>query len=128
MRKIMVMVTVLFLAITIVGCARERESISGPKPEGLTIGIDPRDLNVWNDADFSLAVWVDLVTELFGASFELCYDSTKIEADSAAVGDFLGTDVIIFDHYEPGVVSIAVTRKAGGLVLASTSVVSQQVD
>lgn len=113
MRVFTLTVTVLFFTTIIMGCVREPESISRPEPEGLTIGIDPGRLTVSNGVNFMLAVWVDVVTELFGASFELSYDSTKIEADSAAVGDFLGSDVIFFDHYEPGVVSIAVTRKAG---------------
>jgi hypothetical protein len=80
---------------------------------GLTIRIDPRELTVSSGSSFSLAVWIDAVTELFGASFELYYDGTKITADSASMGDFLGSDVIFFDHYTTDTVSIAVTRKAG---------------
>ena len=79
----------------------------------LTIGIEPRKLIVSNGSSFLLTVWVDAVTELFGASFELCYDGTKITADSSTVGNFLGDDVIVFDHFSTDTVSIAVTRKSG---------------
>lgn len=80
---------------------------------GLTIGIDPRVLIISNGSDFLLTVWIEAVSDLFGASFELYYDGSKITADSASSGGFLGSNVIFFDHYTTDTVSIAVTRKAG---------------
>ena len=79
----------------------------------LAIGIDPRVLTVANGAKFSLGVWVESVTDLFGSSFELSYDNTKIVADSAKAESFLGTTVIFYQHYATDTASIAVTRMAG---------------
>jgi len=103
---------ILFFVMLFVSCG-ERGGTEPEEPTTLTIAIDPRDLTVSNGSPFSVTVWIYAVTELFGASFELSYDGTKITADSSTVGNFLGNDVIFFDHFSPDTVSIAVTRKFG---------------
>lgn len=79
----------------------------------LTLGIHSRHIEVSQGNIFPLSVWIESVTDLFGVSFELVYDSTVVSADSLVVGDFLGTDVISFGHFSPDTASIAVTRKSG---------------
>ncbi|MCK4421336.1 hypothetical protein KAW48_06010 [candidate division WOR-3 bacterium] len=80
---------------------------------GLAIGIDPRNLELSQGSSFFISIWIESVEDLFGTGFEITYDNTVIEADSAVMGDFLGPNIIFFDHYSPDTVSIALTRKSG---------------
>jgi len=80
---------------------------------GLTLGMDPRSLEIASGKTFAIEVWVEDVDSLFGASFELSYDSTSLVADSAKAGSFLGNDVLFFSHIESGIASVSVTLTSG---------------
>jgi len=80
---------------------------------GLTLGMDPRYLEIALSKTLAMVIWVENMDSLFGASFELSYDSTSLAADSAKAGSFLGSDVIFFSHAEPGLASVSVTLKSG---------------
>jgi len=80
---------------------------------GLTLGMDPRYLETASGRTFAIEVWVEDVDSLFGASFELCYDSTSLVADSARAGSFLGNDVLFFNRIESGLASVSVTLLSG---------------
>jgi len=80
---------------------------------GLTLGMDPRYLEMASGRTFAIEVWVEDVDSLFGASFELCYDSTSLVADSARAGSFLGNDVLFFNRIESGLASVSVTLLSG---------------
>jgi len=79
----------------------------------LTLGFDPRYIELNQGDKFSMTVWIESVVDLFGAAFEITFDNTILEADSVTLGDFLGSDVIFFEHYSADTISLAVTRKAG---------------
>jgi len=81
--------------------------------DSLILGMDPRSLETTSGRAFGLEVWVQRVDSLFGASFELAYDSLSLAADSAKAGTFLGSDVVFFSHTEPGLASVSVTLKSG---------------
>jgi len=81
---------------------------------GLTLGMDPRYLEIALGRTFAIEIWIEDVDSLFGASFELSYDSTRLAADSAKAGSFLGSDVIFFSHTESGLASVSLTLKSGG--------------
>ncbi len=82
---------------------------------GLRMGMDPRYLETELGRTYALEVWIENVDSLFGASFELSYDSTSMVSDSAKVGSFLGGEVIFFNHTEPGLASISITLKSGAV-------------
>ena len=88
-------------------------AVSTPGIAGLTLGMDPRYLETGAGRTVAIEVWIEDVDSLFGASFELSYDSTSLVADSAKAGSFLGSDVIFFSHAEPGLASVSVTLKSG---------------
>jgi hypothetical protein len=79
----------------------------------LTLGMEPRYLEMPSGRTFTTEVWIENVNSLFGASFELAYDSISLVADSAKSGNFLGSDIVFFNHTEPGLASFSVTLKAG---------------
>jgi len=83
----------------------------------LAVGIEPRVLTVANGSIFAISVWVESVTDLFGAAFEISFDSTKIVAESAQQGSFLGSNVIFYPHCDSvsSSASVAVTRLDGAI-------------
>ncbi len=86
----------------------------------LTLGMDPRYLETASGRTFAMEVWVEDVDSLFGASFELCYDSTSLVADSARAGSFLGSDVIFFSHTASGLASVSVTLLSGAVEVSGS--------
>jgi len=77
------------------------------------IAISPTDYSAQIGEQFTLNVVVSNILNLFGASFELQFDSKVLEVVEAKQGDFLGDDVIFFDISGKDAHSIAITRKAG---------------
>ena len=59
------------------------------------------------------AVGVDVfnVTNLFGASFRVEYDTARVSVASVEAGAFLGTDVFFFSYPQQGYVAISITRR-----------------
>lgn len=80
---------------------------------GLTLGMEPRIITVSQGSVLAVDVWVESVADLFGASFELCFNGSVLQVESVAAGSFLGTDVMFFNIIEGDTASVAVTRKAG---------------
>ncbi|MDY6787695.1 MAG: hypothetical protein SVK54_06190 [candidate division WOR-3 bacterium] len=74
--------------------------------------LSPSKKTMLEDDAFIMKVYADGVTDLFGSSFEIIFDS-EIKADSTIAGDFLGSDVVYFDNIAADTVSVAITRKAG---------------
>ncbi|MDI6739190.1 MAG: cohesin domain-containing protein [Candidatus Edwardsbacteria bacterium] len=77
---------------------------------GLIIGLDPAIAVMANGGSSAVEVWVANVEDLFGATFSIMYDHSKIAIDSTKGHDFLGADVIYFDHVAQDTIDVAITR------------------
>jgi hypothetical protein len=75
--------------------------------------LQPSLVEIEPDGQFTVQVQVYEVVEFFAASVELKYDASLLKAIEASAGDFLGTDVIFFDMPGDGVISMAISKKAG---------------
>ena len=78
-----------------------------------SVVLQPSLVEIEPDGQFTVQVHVYEAVGLFAASVELEYDASLLTAIEASVGDFLGTDVIFFDMPGDGVISMAISKKAG---------------
>jgi hypothetical protein len=79
-------------------------------------------------SEFTIDIKVENVTNLFGISFVLNYDTTYIDALSAEEGDFFGSDVVFLEPViddDEGTVSIGITRKQPDDGVDGSGVVAQ---
>ncbi len=77
------------------------------------IALEPASQELDIGAEFDIEIKVKNITQLFGASMEIAYDSSLLEFSEAVEGDFLGGDVIFFSQTQGDSISIAISKKAG---------------
>jgi len=74
--------------------------------------------------EFTLDIVVEDAQNLFGASFELAFDGSVLEATDATPGDLLGEDVIFFKMPGTNTISVSITKKAGSSPASGTGVLA----
>ena len=93
----------------------------------LSIEIIPLKEKMMTGETIEVEVWVKHVRELFGCTFELEYDEEILEPVKAMKGDLLGGEALFLSQFDPGRVSVGVTRKAGSDEVNGSGVVAKVV-
>lgn len=141
MYLIRILIAILFLGVTIIGCGGNSDdkvsdvqkideqnpknqepdtnntnntnNANDTKPIVLAMGFTPSKLDASKNSVFSADISVSNVNGLYGCFFDLTYDPKLLEAVEGSKGELLGDDTLSLFHFEPGVISAGVTRKSG---------------
>ena len=105
------MVVLLMITVTFLGCSDDKGTNVDQGP--LVLSLTPNSVETSVGQGFEIAIQTVNVSNLFGLSCEVEYDSTKMEAVDVVAGDFLGENILFFGKVESGTVSVAVTKTRG---------------
>lgn len=97
------------LAFAFVAGCDSRTHSTQPTP-GVTVGFDSSSVTTAVGEEFTLAVEVENVTGLFGAAFEVVFDSGILTARTNSQGDFLGSAQLYYSNVDTASVSVACSR------------------
>ncbi|MEW5767501.1 MAG: fibronectin type III domain-containing protein [bacterium] len=92
----------------------------------LGLGILPTAAVVKVGKEFPLEVWIENVTDLFGAAYKLKYETQRLELVEAGPDSFLGDEkeVIFFQSGTNGILDIANSKKSGAQGATGSGVIT----
>ena len=117
MKKLMILIIPL-LTLTLFGCSDDNGY--EPLPQ-MSIRVDPARVEASAGQSFDLEIYVEDVTDLFGITFEVAFDSTVVQCETpaATAGPFMGDSPLFLSVGDSGRVSMGLsliqTESADGI-------------